>query len=43
MEIGVYTFAEMRKGPEGSSDGYQRMKDLMEEIKLAEDLVQQQL
>jgi probable LLM family oxidoreductase len=39
MELGIYTFAEVSPDPSGRmKDAHQRLKDLMEEIKLAEDV-----
>ena len=38
MELGVYTFAEMRPDESGNPDGRQRVKDLLEEIQLADQV-----
>jgi alkanesulfonate monooxygenase SsuD/methylene tetrahydromethanopterin reductase-like flavin-dependent oxidoreductase (luciferase family) len=40
MELGVYTFAELRSDPEDGQaiDPAQRLRDLMEEIELADRL-----
>ena len=38
MELGVYTFAEMRPDAAGIPDGRQRVKDLLEEMQLADQV-----
>jgi probable LLM family oxidoreductase len=38
MELGVYTFAELRGGGGGTVDPGERLRDLMEEIELADEL-----
>lgn len=40
MELGIYTFAELTPDPSTGNmiTAYQRMKDLMEEVELADQL-----